>query len=69
MSGKIIRKNMTVGEINEALEFHDLQPLNGNRAFVINGLLAQCDYIKIDGFGAIAKFILCTDEPQEAQDV
>lgn len=55
-----ITKEMTVSEIKELLHDNCIATPYGWE-IVLGMLLEQCDYIKIAGFGASAKFELITE--------
>jgi hypothetical protein len=49
-----ITKTMTLGEIEEILNYHQVH-LGQWWHFVLWGLMQECDYIEVVGFGHLAK--------------
>lgn len=58
--GDIIRKETPFGEVLEIFKKHDfVMPFMGE--FVLNGLLQDCDYIELKGYGQQLQLVLVNE--------
>lgn len=56
-----ITKSMKIDEVKAVLHANGIDTPYG-WDIVLGMLLEDCDYIKIEGYGRHAQFVLCTDE-------
>lgn len=64
--GDIIRKETPFGEVLEIFKKRDfVMPFMGE--FVLYGLLQDCDYIEVMGYGQQLQLKLVREEPEDEQ--